>query len=469
MNNPHTNPNTIQIDPRFQLARMIGDRTMRLFRQQFGNPPQGKPAFYISLRFPDRVVMVFNPHLVGGRTLPTPFVQRLTANLQGRRVAQVWRHGKVYLQVAYWPEQENERPTTQLASIQLNLDQQPSPLHIPIGLTRKGPLWLNIVEMDSVLIGGARRMGKTYTLHAWVQALQHGGQAELILWDGKGGVEFSRYGGHPFTTVATDLSAVLVRVQQEVIERQRLFTQAGVTNLPDYIKLGKDDLRPLVLILDELADLPPDAEGALITLVRRAGAYGVHPVVGIQRPDAEVVRGQLRANLVTRIALPVVSVEDSRIILGRTGAERLPKTKGRLLLVWDGSLIETQAFQVELPGQGQAASAPIPLLTELERALVQTAIEVDGWFKIREITEAVKDKGFEVGRDAVNDVARRWEAVGLLTTLQTDSLGRRLGRRVTPALVQACRLGGGFGGQADLADLADLHPNSSDLSRDNQD
>lgn len=444
------------MDPLAQQTSLICDRTFGLLCQHFGALPAGMPAFYSVCRS-NRLILVFNPNLVGNHQLPDAFLQRLAVNLNGRRLFQLRRHGKTFLQVSYWPSDgSTTQRQTRLESITLELDKQPSPVHVPIGSTRSGPLWLNILEIDSALIGGARRMGKTTVLHAWIQALQHGAQVDLILWDGKGGVEFARYSTHPFTVVAAELTAVLARLQEEVLRRQKLFAERGVTSLAQYNALpGITPLRPLVLILDELADLPPEAESALITLVRRAGAYGVHPIVGIQRPDAEVLRGQLRANLVTRIALPVVTPADSRIILNRVGADRLPKAKGRLLLVWDGELIEAQAFRVNLPGMGQVSGA-IPLLSEAERRLVQFALQSDGWFKIMELTTAIKEAGFEVSRDWVNETARRWETLGLLTTIQTDSLGRRLGRRVTPELVQACRLGAGNGGMAELAEKADL-------------
>jgi len=467
MNNrlaPPVPTNALQVDPRSQLALMIGERTLRIFRQQYGNPPVGVPAFYADLRFPGRIVLVFNPNLVGCNGLSPAFIHRLTVNLQSRAVKQSKLHGRVCLQVAYWPESEQERPTAaQLASVPLDLDKQPSPLHIPIGMTKSGPLWLNIMEMDSVLIGGARRMGKTYTIHGWIQALQHGGKTDLYLWDGKNGGEFNRYAGHPFTVVATDLSEALQKINTAVFARQRAFALANVTNLPDYMALGKTDLRPIVMVLDELADLPPEAESAAITLVRRAGAYGVYPVIGIQRPDANVVNGQLRANLVTRIALHTSTPSESRIILGKSSnANRIPNIKGRMLFEWDGEWIEAQGFLVKLPANGQSNVA-IPLITNVEKALVQYAIDAGGWFKVREIAEAAKADHLEIGRDAINDTARRWEAMGLLTTTQFDSLGRRLGRRITPALAQAAALAGGLVGQPDLSDLPDFAHNDPDF------
>ncbi|HNT53939.1 MAG TPA: FtsK/SpoIIIE domain-containing protein [Anaerolineaceae bacterium] len=433
------------------ISQALGDRLLRLLKAHT-IVPNSTPAFNL-IPLPDRLLAVLNP-IIGD--LPDTTWQALRVHMQGRRVIKSqYRNGRLYtfLQISYWPARVAK--TDRLLPVPLNLDGQPSPYHFPVGMTASGPLWLSILEMDSVLIGGARRMGKTCILHAWIQAAQRGGVLDLYLWDGKGGVEFGRYQGHPHTHLVADLSEALARVQQEVLHRQTIFGQVGVTNLSAYMKLANqpETLRPIVLFLDELADLPEAEADALASLVRRAGAYGVHPVVGIQRPDAEVLKGQLRANLATRISLPVVSPADSRIILQRSGADRLSKIKGRMMLVWEGRLIEAQSFTVQLPENCNQSA--LPVLTALEANLVQAALEMDGWFRIRELTEALRSKGMRVGRDAVNDVARRWEALGLLTATQTDASGYRLGRRITPALEQTYRLHAGSGGQADLADGVD--------------
>jgi hypothetical protein len=84
--------------------------------------------------------------------------------------------------------------------------------------------------MDSVLIGGSRRMGKTRVIHGFIQALIRGRQAELLLWDGKNGVEFGRYAGQPHTKVipAEGLPEVLSDLSGEMVRRQALFQQTGV-------------------------------------------------------------------------------------------------------------------------------------------------------------------------------------------------------------------------------------------------
>jgi hypothetical protein len=424
-----------------QTARHIADRTWRfLTLHNLVAENASPPCFYV-LPCPDRVVLAFDPMALKNmeQVLSLRTLHHLSASLGGRRVVAMNRRG-VFLQIAYWPT-----PSQPLASQPLDLAGQPSPLHVPIGLTRRGPLWLCLTEMDSVLIGGPRRMGKTRLLHGWIQALLRGGEAVLLLWDGKGGVEFGRYAGKgPVTVDRSDGREVLAAGVAEMVRRADLFRQAGGTTLPEYVRRTGDRLPAVVLILDEVAFLPEEAQEALVDLVARGGAFGVHPVLATQRPDAQSVRALVRTNLATRIAFPVPSVHDSLIILGRPGAEKLPRQAGRLLLVWDGRLVEAQTFQVSLPEEGGQEQAV--LLTLRERQLVEEAVRQGGWFRVRDIAEATGES-----RDWVNEVARRWERMGYLTGVQVNERGHRLGRRVTDVLLRAA----GLGGQADWADWAD--------------
>lgn len=420
------------------LARHIAERTARLLQERGLIAAERRaPAFYVWPR-PNRVVLIFDPLAVKDieRMLNRRVVHHLQAALGGRRIVLTNTRG-LFLQVAYWPT-----PTAALKALPLDLAAQPDPLHVPIGTTAQGPLWLPLPAMDAVLIGGSRRMGKTRLLHGFIQALIHGGQTLLYLWDGKSGVEFSRYQGRPNVTVVDDLLDGLEQIGREAARRADLFRRVGAAALPEYNQKTGDCLPPIALVIDEAAFIPDQAQGAVVGLVARGGAYGVHPILATQRPDAQAVQALVKANLSTRIALPVPGVHDSMVALGRPGAEKLPKQPGRLLLVWGGRLVEAQAFDVQLPDEGTGAPAPA-LITQRERRLVEAALELDGWFHIVKIAEATGE-----GKDWVNAVAKRWEAMGYLTGVQTDERGHRLGRRVTAALLQAA----GFGGVADQAD-----------------
>jgi hypothetical protein len=226
-------------------------------------------------------------------------------------------------------------------------------------------LWLSIFKMDSILVGGSRRMGKTRLLHGWIQALQHGGQTRLYLWDGKPNcTEFRGYIGQAKTTVIgeRDLMKGLTEVSNLMRDRAQLFAHTSVADFHAYNAKSAVKLEPIVLVIDEVAaiSLLPDAEPilrAIEDLISRGGAFGIYPVLATQRPSATAVRGISKTNLSTRISLPVPSHTDSQIILERVGAEKLPKVQGRLGIIWDAKLIEAQAFTVDLPQGGEVVLA----------------------------------------------------------------------------------------------------------------
>ena len=341
---------------RLGLAQFIAERTLRLLtksgaiaeRQSSGN----QPIFYAWQR-EDRLVLVFNPLLLKNpeAVLSARFRHHLSTVLGGRTVVPTNTRG-VFLQVGYWPA-----PPVDLTARPLNLREQPDPFSVPIGITSKGSLWLSIFKMDSILVGGSRRMGKTRLLHGWIQALQYGGQTRLYLWDGKPNcAEFRGYIGEAKTTVIgeRDLMKGLTEVSNLMRDRAQLFAQAGVADFHSYNVKSTVRLEPIVLVVDEVAaiSLLPDAEPilrAIEDLISRGGAFGIFPVLATQRPSATAVRGISKTNLSTRIALPVPSHTDSQIILERVGAEKLPKIQGRLAIIWDAKLIEAQAFTVDLP------------------------------------------------------------------------------------------------------------------------
>ena len=384
---------------RLAQAKIIVDVVLRLLENQNLLIP-GRVAFYVWLRG-KRVILIFDPlALRKPETIVSAlFVHRLITALGGRRVIATNSRG-IFLQIAY-----ALLPVTKLISSILDLSSQPSPLHLPIGQTKRGPLWLSIVEMDSVLIGGTRRMGKTNLIHTWILALLQGNFARLVLWDGKDGVEFGRYAEKDNALVVNDLAVGIQHLVEEMGHRKLLFQKAAVNSLPAYNAKRKAKLPPLILFVDEAALIPDELQSALSHLIAVGGAYGIHPIIATQRPDAQAVQGMLKANLSTRIALPVPSHHDSQVILGRSGAEKLPKQKGRLLLVWNARLIEAQAYLAPLD---EAPQRPRPqsLLGSRELRLIEAAIAEDGWFRVRELANQIGES-----RDWVNDLAKRWESL----------------------------------------------------------
>jgi len=320
-------------------------------------------------------------------------------------------------------------------SVKLDLSRRPSKLHVPLGVTAQKPhgLWLSIAELDAVLIGGSRRMGKTNLVHAWIAALSGGGAAHLVLFDGKGGLEFGRYRGRAGVKVVDgELLPTLRELYAEMNRRLGLLRDAGASNLNAY---GKG-LPRIVLIIDELAFALQESgvEALLVDLAGRGGAVGIHPVVATNQCRAEVVTANLKVNLSTRIAFAVPQASDSRVILDAPDAAHLPANiRGRLVLRWEARLIQAQAFEVDLPS-GSAATAE-RTLSERELRIARAALERGGVFKAREIAADVGED-----KNKISELARAWQARGWLTEVQRSSKGNG-GRRVADALRELVRGG----------------------------
>ena len=116
-----------------------------------------------------------------------------------------------------------------------------------------------------------------------------------------------------------------------VENREKIFTiPAGQRRKMPYV----------VAVVDEFADLMMTASAELTAFVMRiaqkARAVGIHLVLATQRPSTQVVTGNLKGNLPTRIAFKVASATDSMTIIDHGGAEKL-LGYGDMLLKTDDS------------------------------------------------------------------------------------------------------------------------------------
>jgi DNA segregation ATPase FtsK/SpoIIIE, S-DNA-T family len=96
---------------------------------------------------------------------------------------------------------------------------------------------------------------------------------------------------------------------------------------PDAENWKPEKLPSIVLVVDEFADLmmvaAKDVEAAIARLAQKARAAGIHVILATQRPSVDVITGMIKANFPSRIGFKVSQREDSKTILGRSGAEHL--------------------------------------------------------------------------------------------------------------------------------------------------
>lgn len=311
---------------------------------------QAAPTFWVWAR-EDRAIVGVNPNNLRDihQVTSERFAHAISTSLGGCRVVRANSRG-VFFQIAY-----TTRPPVRLDFRPLELAEQPGPWHIPFGTTAAGPLWLDVpAETHGIIVAGAPRFGKTRMIHGFIQALLNGGKTSIYLWDGKGGLEFSRYAAYPGAIVISDLTAGLNCLQGEIDRRRELFLQIGAVDLPEYNRRAQEPLPLLALVTDEFAMIPQEHHAQLHQLAAKGAAYGLYPIFGTQRTSGGEVPAAIKATLPTRVCFAVPAVQDSMVALGFGGAEKLPKKPGRFLVRYGSRTVTGHAFQVELPEAGGA-------------------------------------------------------------------------------------------------------------------
>ena len=85
-------------------------------------------------------------------------------------------------------------------------------------------------------------------------------------------------------------------------------------------------------------------ENRLATLARLGRAFGIHLILATQRPDANIIPGQIRNNMDFRVCGRADSVL-SQIILDSTGAaEQIPKDARGRFITGDGTVFQGYLF-----------------------------------------------------------------------------------------------------------------------------
>ncbi|MFS0555444.1 DNA translocase FtsK [Brevibacillus sp. 179-C9.3 HS] len=226
--------------------------------------------------------------------------------------------------------------------------QHSSPLAVALGMDIGGePIIADIKKMPHGLIAGSTGSGKSVCINSIIVSLLYKAtpeQVRLLLIDPKM-VELAPY-NHlphlvtPVVTEAKQATASLKWAVEEMEKRYALFVDAGVRDIDRYNQTTDDQLPYIVIVIDELADLmmvsPQDVEDCIIRIAQKARACGIHLLLATQRPSVDVITGNIKANVPTRLAFAVFSQVDSRTILDQSGAERL-LGRGDMLFLESGT------------------------------------------------------------------------------------------------------------------------------------
>ena len=230
-----------------------------------------------------------------------------------------------------------------------------------IGESYFGTVSLDISSTPSILIGGATGSGKSKLLKLILMESMKKG-ATVYLADFKGGVDYSEK-WHKACEIVTDqeeLNRILDDVLEILEERRTMLINSGTPNISEYNKKTESHIGRIIVACDEVAEVLDktglDKEQKLIigqieskisTIARLGRAFGIHLVLATQRPDADVLKGQIKNNIGYRICGRADKVL-SQIILDNTeGAEKISPNDQGVFLMNTGVLFKAYYFNDE--------------------------------------------------------------------------------------------------------------------------
>lgn len=228
-----------------------------------------------------------------------------------------------------------------------------SALTVHLGTAADGsPVTFDLRRAPHLLIAGTTGSGKSAAVHSILCSLLETHDSRslgLVLIDPKR-VELSDYAGLPHLqappgrpSIARNPLDAIAALEWTLRAVEARFGLMETHSVKDISNVPQEALRAagqpgiLLLVVDELADLMM-ASGSLtkaqrlrltgpeITLARilQIGrAAGVHAVLATQRPSSDVITGVIKANVPSRLTFALQSATDSRVAMGRRGAEAL--------------------------------------------------------------------------------------------------------------------------------------------------
>lgn len=234
----------------------------------------------------------------------------------------------------------------------------PESFVLVLGESLTGAVTVNLANIPHILLGGSTGSGKSVLLKLLLmQAVKKG--AVACIADFKGGVDFPPVWHEKcrMCLEEKELPAMLDMLTAAIHSRKKLFKQVGCSNLDEYIQATGDRQPRYIFACDEVAELLDKTgrskeekerlgqiENRLATIARQGRAFGVHLILATQRPDANVIPGQIRNNLDFRVCGRAESVLSQIILDNTSAADQIPKDARGRFITGDGTVFQGYLF-----------------------------------------------------------------------------------------------------------------------------
>lgn len=227
-----------------------------------------------------------------------------------------------------------------------------------LGRGLAGLVTVNLATTPHILLGGSTGSGKSVLLKLVVmESIKKG--AVVCVADFKGGVDYPAVWHEHcrFCFTLEELVPLLDELLAILEERKRLFKNVGCANLGEYNAAMNEDLPRYIFACDEVAEVldktglskeqkeqVAQVESRLATIARQGRAFGIHLILATQRPDANILAGQIKNNIDCRICGRADNVLSQIILDSTDAAYRIPKTSRGRFLLHDGTIFQAFLF-----------------------------------------------------------------------------------------------------------------------------
>ena len=198
----------------------------------------------------------------------------------------------------------------------------------------ENPVYLDFKKSPHLLIAGATGSGKSVLLNRIIFELMKEETNQFVLIDPKH-VEFYNYRFSPQLyngQIVEDVNAaisILEKMNALIQERFTILKEKDVKDIYAFNAITEEKMDDIYIVIDELSFLILQDKRNITQLLSQIGmlgrACGVHLICATQRPDRNVISGQVQANFTSIIGLKVRDKVESNIILKNSDLVKLSR------------------------------------------------------------------------------------------------------------------------------------------------
>lgn len=201
----------------------------------------------------------------------------------------------------------------------------------------------NMEECAHILVAGGTGGGKSCLMNSLIMQLLCYSNADVILLDPKGGAEFGLYEkdvhGRVMRVARTAQDSIAwIKTAIQIMEQR--YAEMNRRGIKKY-----DDNR-IVVVIDEINKLmlncKSEFEPLVTEIAERGRAAGVHLIIATQNPCVQVITGNIKYNLLTKVCLKTDNARHSMNIIDNGRGANLNGKGDALVSIYGGELQRVQ-------------------------------------------------------------------------------------------------------------------------------